>query len=162
MHKSLASLLPTDTIPELDAFDDSATSISLPDNTCNNPKCSALDFYRFTRVTKIIIGDDSFENLMEFRMDGIQQLKTLKIGKNSFTKEKKRHGDDGGRSFHIVNCENLESIEIGIYSFCDYSGEVEFKNLPKLRSLRIGSHQDDSWNFDYASLVLRGCIELDP
>ena len=71
VHRSLASLLPTDTIPELDAIDDSAISISLPDNICNNPKCPALDFYRFTRVTQIVIGDDSFENLKEFRMDGI-------------------------------------------------------------------------------------------
>lgn len=152
----MASLLPTDTIPELDAIDESATVISLPNNVCNNPKCPDLDFSRFTRVNQIVIGDDSFENLKEFRLDGLPQLVTLKIGKNSFTKEKKRHGDDGGRSFHIVNCQNLESIEIGIYSFCDCSGEVEFKNLPKLKSLKIGSRQEDSWNFDYASLVLKG------
>lgn len=158
MHKSLASLLPIDSIPELDAIDESATIISIPDDTCNNPRCPALDLYRFTKVTRIIIGDNSFENLKEFRIDGLQQLSVLKIGKNSFTKEKKRHGEDGGRSFHILNCENLESIEIGIYSFCDCAGEVEFKNLPRLRSLRIGSKHEDSWNFDHASLALKGLM----
>ena len=154
----MARYLPVDTIMELQSISSSATTISLPNNTCNNPKCPALDFTRFTQVTSITIGDDSFENLSEFRIDGMDRLKTITIGKNSFTKEKKRHGDDPSRSFHIVNCNQLQSIVIGIYSFCDYSGEFELKNLPKLTTLKIGSMQEDSWNFDHSSFVVRSTL----
>ena len=42
------------------------------------------------------------------------------------------------RSFSILNCTELESIEIGACSFSDYGGGFELKNLPKLYSIIIG------------------------
>ena len=50
----------------------------------------------------------------------------------SFTQRKFFMGDDKSKSFHILNCESLESIQIGEYSFSDYAGEFELKNLPQL------------------------------
>ena len=63
------------------------------------------------------------------------------------------------KSFHILNCESLESIRIGEWSFSDYGGEFELKNLPQLQSIEIGSTGNDSCNFYYSSFVIRG-IEL--
>ena len=40
--------------------------------------------------------------------------------------------------FHILNCESLESIDIGEYSFSDFGGDFELKNLPQLQSIQIG------------------------
>ena len=79
-------------------------------------------------------------------MDGLNQLKSLKIGINSFTQVKETEWDDDweeaydkasnqSKSFHILNCKSLESIEIGQCSFADFGGEFELKNLPSLQSI---------------------------
>ena len=102
------------------------------------------------------IGNDCFGSVQSFKIDGLNRLKTIKIGKSSFTHAKYGCGNDKSKSFHILNCESLESIQIGQYSFSDYAGEFELKNLPQLQSIQIGNEQNDSKNFAYSSLVLRG------
>ena len=86
-------------------------------------------------------------------------MNTIKIGKKSFTQNKNSEGDDSSKSFHILNCESLESIQIGENSFSDFAGEFELKNLPQLQSIHIGIIDNYSYNFYYSSLVIRG-IEL--
>ena len=83
-------------------------------------------------------------------------MKTIKIGSNSFTQEKNDGGNDESKSFHILNCESLESIEIGEYSFSDFGGDFELKNLPQLQSIRIGTFGSRSDNFWHSSFVIRG------
>ena len=58
-----------------------------------------------------------------------------------------------------MNCESLKSIQIGQYSFSDYGGEFELKNLPQLQSIQIGIIGSKSYNFYGSSLILGG-IEL--
>ena len=58
-----------------------------------------------------------------------------------------------------LNCESLESIRIGEYSFSDFAGEFELKNLPQLQSTQIGTVGSRSCNFYGSSFVVRG-IEL--
>ena len=89
-----------------------------------------------------------------FQIDGLNRLKTVKIGNNSFTQHKNRYGPDKSKSFHILNCESLESIQIGNYSFSDYYGEFELLNLPQLQSIQIGTvGNDSSYNFYWSSFV---------
>ena len=83
----------------------------------------------------------------------------MKIGYNSFTQKKDDCGNDESKSFHILNCESLESIQIGECSFSDFGGEFELKNLPQLRSIQIGTTENESYNFYHSSFVIRG-IEL--
>ena len=87
-------------------------------------------------------------------------MKSIKIGYNSFTKNKNNYGNDYSRSFHILNCIELGSIEIGSFSFCDYSGGFELLNLPKLYSIKIGEIGSDSSNFYYSSFVIKGIIDM--
>ena len=87
-------------------------------------------------------------------------MKSLKIGKNSFTKKKNGWADDPSRSFSILNCIELESIEIGHHSFSDYAGEFELKNLPKLLTIKIGEIGSDSYNFICSSFVIKGIIDM--
>ena len=94
-----------------------------------------------------------------FKIDGLNRLKTIKIGNNSFTQKKNWYGNDASKSFHILNCESLKSIQIGEYSFSDFAGEFELKNLPQLQSIQIGTIGNDSYNFYGSSFVIRG-IEL--
>ena len=110
-------------------------------------------------LESIEIGNKCFRSVKTFKIDGLNRLKTIKIGNNSFTKKKNRCRNDESKSFHILNCESLESIQIGQHSFSDYAGEFELKNLPQLQSIQIGVIESWSGNFWYSSFVIRG-IEL--
>ena len=109
--------------------------------------------------------------MQTFQIDGLNRLKTIKIGNNSFTQVKQAEWNiiktydervkkcKQSKSFHILNCESLESIQIGKCSFSDFAGEFELKNLPQLQSIQIGSIGNDSYNFYHSSFVIGG-IEL--
>ena len=128
----------------------------MPSYSCNNGDIQIFDFSRFTDVESIEIGDECFESVKKFKIDGLNRLKTIKIGSNSFTHKKNSWGNDKSKSFHILNCESLESIQIGQYSFSDFGGDFELKNLPQLQSIQIGTMEDYSTNFRYSSFVVRG------
>ena len=113
----------------------------------NNCILNDFDISLFLNLEELIIGDNCFENVNVFKIDGLNHLKSIKIGYNSFTEKKNSCGDDSSRSFSILNCIKLKSIEIGRYSFSDYGGEFELKNLPKLSTIKIGEIGNDSANF---------------
>ena len=102
------------------------------------------------------IGDECFSSVQEFKIDGLNRLKTIKIGNNSFTRKKKNSGSDVWKSFHILNCESLESIQIGEFSFSDFGGKFEMKNLPQLQSIQIGKVGSKSCNFYCKSFEIEG------
>ena len=119
----------------------------------------SLDLNRFHWLRSIQIGDGCYGSVQTFKIDGLNRLKTIKIGKHSFTQKKNSSGNDESKSFHILNCESLESIQIGEYSFSDFDGEFELKNLPQLQSIHIGAIGSVSYNFCNSSFVIQG-IEL--
>ena len=125
-------------------------------------KCVLADWdvSLFYNLQSIEIGDDCFESVNTFKIDGLNRLKTIKIGNKSFTQRKNNWGYDKSKSFHILNCESLISIQIGEYSFSDFGGEFELKNLSQLQSLQFGTIGSTSRNFYRSSFVLRG-IEND-
>ena len=110
----------------------------------------------FENLESIEIGNDCFESVKIFKIEGLNELKSLKIGENSFTEKKNCFGKNESKSFHILNCKLLKSIEIGRYSFSDFGGEFELKNLPELQSIKIGPIKQDSFNFYSSSFVLSG------
>ena len=138
------------------SINSSVSSILLPKWTCNIINYTIFDFSRFTLIESIDISDHSFGSVQTFQIDGLNRLKCLEIGKNSFTQEKNDWGNDKSKSFHILNCESLESIQIDEYSFSDFGGDFELKNLPQLQSIQIGSIEKWSYNFCYCSFVIRG------
>ena len=158
MSKVLLDFLPTEIyhVEYIQSLDSSITSIVLPNWTCNDLEYTAFDFSRFSKVKSIVIGDHCFLSVQTFRIDGLNRLKTIKIGNNSFTQEKNRNGNDESKSFRILNCESLESIQIGEFSFSDYAGDFELKNLPQLYSIQIGTVGRKSYNFCCNSFVIRG------
>ena len=135
----------------IQSIDSSITSIIIPNWTCNDIDYTIFDFSRFSLVELIEIGNDCFASVKTFKIDGLNQLRTIKIGKNSFTQKKYSYGNDKSKSFHILNCDSLESIQIGDYSFCVFGGEFELKNLPQLQFIQIGSR-----DFYGSSFVIRG------
>ena len=56
----------------------------------------------------------------------------------------------------VENCESLKVIEIGQYSFADFGGEFELRNLDNLESIKIGEIGNRSMNFNWSSFIIRG------
>ena len=148
----LANLLPF----TLDDIDINSTLISISNGVDTLMK--SFDCSRFTLLEELEIGNDCFMNVELFKIDGLNHLKSLKIGNNSFTKTK--YKCDSSRSFSILNCVELESIEIGRDSFGDYGGGFELLNLPKLSTIKIGEIGMGSHNFYYSTFVIKGIIDM--
>ena len=129
-------------------------SLIIKSNSFGNTELMNLS--NLISLESIEIGDGCFGSVQTFQIDRLNRLKTLKIGSNSFTQKKNSNGDDESRSFHILNCESLKSIQIGQYSFSDFGGDFELKNCPQLQSIQIGTIGIDSSNFYYSSFVIRG------
>ena len=156
VHESLSKLVKVaedDPCMELMSMQLESEIVMIENSICDNYPSSILDWNQYHFVTNLIIGDSNFQNVRNFQIDGLDQLTSLKIGKNSFTKNKNSHGNDSSRSFHILNCIELKSIEIDNYSFSDYSGEFELKNLPSLISIKMGSY-----NFHHSSFKIKGIL----
>ena len=143
---------------ELNKMDLNVRQLMIELNCCND--VALLNLNKYTYLKSLVIGNDCFMNVSMFAIDGLNELKSLKIGMNSFTRNKNSFGNDSSRSFHLLNCIELESIEIGSYSFSDCGGGFELKNLPKLSTIKIGEIGSDSFNFRYSSFVIKGIIDM--
>ena len=146
---------------DLDHLELLTTSLEVSANSCNDIKeLEFLNKLQYLRSVKI--GDDCFGSVKTFELYGLKRLRSLIIGKNSFTQNKNHFGNDSNKSFRVLNCSELESIVIGEYSFSDFAGDVEFKNLPSLQSITIGFVGKPSANFYWSSLSIHGnsCIIL--
>ena len=141
---------------DMKSIDNSITSIIVRDGSNNDINYKVFDYSELNHIESIEIGNDCFGSVQTFRIDRLNRLKRIKIGKNSFTQKKNSYGYDSSKSFHILNCESLKSIEIGEYSFSDFGGDFELKNLTQLRSIQIGTIGSDSFNFYWSSFVIRG------
>ena len=83
---------------------ESITNLMISDNLCNEYPISMIDFSRYDKLYNIEIGDGNSDYVSEFRMNGLNDLKSLIIGKNSF---RMNDGNDGFRSFHVMNWNEL-------------------------------------------------------
>ena len=128
--------------------------LKIKNNKCNSENLSVLYLDIYTNLKSIEIGNKNMKHTKSFVITGLIQLESLRIGGNSFTMNRNGHGNDRSRSFHVLNCDKLKLIEIGQYSFSDYAGEFELKNLPSLKSIRIGVAGDESHNFYYSDMII--------
>ena len=113
----------------------------------------------YPNLKSIEIGNDCFGRVKTFKINRLYRLNSIKVGERSFTQEKYGFNNDKSKSFHILNCKSLRSIQIGQYSFNDFGGEFELKNLPQLQSIQIDTPRSHSRSFCYSSFVIRG-IEM--
>ena len=139
------------------------TNLIIYSNICNDLISLNLNEYRYLKY--IEIGDNCFKNVELFNIDGLNHLKCIKIGNNSFTHLKSNKWDNGkannrNRSFKLLNCIELESIEIGGWSFRYYGGAFELENLPKLSIIKIGKIGSRSYNFFWSSFEIKGIIDM--
>ena len=171
VNESFSRYIPSESnlaIDQSESLDSNITSLILPNWSCNDVNYTIFDISRFTLLESLEIGDDSFGSIESFLINDLPKLRNLKIGSNSFTKLKHLEWNNDNlnellmealnesKSFHILNCESLESIEIGAFSFSDYSGGFELSNLKSLKSLKIGSFENESCNFFWCSFIIEG------
>ena len=121
-------------------------------------EAETFELRNLNEMESIEIGNNKFNKVKSLIIDGLNELRELSIGSNSFTGSLNSYGNNYAKSFHILNCAKLESIEIGEYSFSDYAGEFELKNLPKLETLTIGHKGISSYNFYYSSFVVKSSL----
>ena len=143
-----------DNIVDMTKMSLQVTDLTISSNCCND--CYSLDLNTYKWLQSIEIGNECFESVQTFRINGLSRLKYLKIGSNSFTQNKSGNGFDKSKSFQILNCESLESIQVGEYSFSDFAGDFDLENLPQLQSIQIGTIGYDSYNFHFSSFVVQG------
>ena len=98
-------------------------------------------------MKRIEIGDNCFQNVREFLIDGLESLESVKIGWRCFTIGDEER-DDG--LCRITNCPNLRQLEIGDWSFEDFKS-FELSNVNSLQSIKFGYEC-----FKYADFSLKG------
>ena len=138
VNESLSKLIPIP-LNDLNELESSINNLNIPSWSFNNElNMNELNLNRFMNLESIVIGNDCFELVQTFQIEGLNRLQILKIGHNSFTQVKSndfKNDFDGSytncrnesKSFHILNCESLKVIEIGCCSFIDFGGEfLEF------------------------------------
>ena len=131
--------------PSTPRFDDilidiHTESIEIVNNSFNEVN-SFIPLFFLHSLKRMVIGDECFERVRVFELNGLGELESVVIGKKSFTYDKtlsdlwKRENSNG--SYRMVNCPKLKSIHIGDYSFAFYS-IFELNSLPSLQSISIG------------------------
>ena len=135
---------------DFENLSENTTGILVASNSCNEG--TVLDLDLFASLQYLEIGDDSFKNVMTFNINGLSKLTLIYIGKRSFTQER----ENALYSFRLLNCNSLINLEIGQYSFSEYTGVVELSNLPSLEYIKIGILEYVSSCFSSCYLHIHG------
>ena len=107
-------------------------SVSINDGSFSEVKSFILHSFIHS-LKRIAIGNECFGKVRVFELDGLDELESVVIGKESFRIRDRKRSDG---SYRIVNCPKLKSIQIGTRSFWDYHS-FELSNLPSLQSIDI-------------------------
>ena len=140
-----------------DCVDKRVGVIEVSDKCCNEEGLKELDLSGFVNLRELKVGDECFEYVNEVKLIGLSELESVVIGMNSFTKEKNSSGKDPNRHFYLKDCPKLKSLNMGRYSFSDYS-VIEIENVDALEVIEIGGLKKKSNNFLYASLELKSIL----
>ena len=100
-----------------------------------------------TRLKRIEIGNECFQHVREFVIDGLESLESVKIGEDCFRID---YGERDDGVCRITNCPNLRQLEIGDNSFEDFKS-FELSNVNSLQSIKFGNEC-----FYYAVFSLKG------
>ena len=96
-------------------------------------------------IERLEIGGDCFIKVNRFVIDGLNELKSVMIGRVSFDRNKENRK---GSKCLIMNCDQLSEIHFGYKSF-NYYESFELKNLPSLISIQL-----DNYEFYYSHWIV--------
>ena len=129
------------------------------DGCCNEEGLTELDLRGFANLRELKVGSKCFKNVNEVKLIGLNELENVVMGMNSFTKYKSTWNitSDPNRYFYLKNCPKLKSLNMGRYSFSDYT-VCEIENVDALEVIEMGDVDEWSRNFYYASLELKSIL----
>ena len=133
------------------------TDLIIGKNVCLFEDVTTFDVSKYPMLKTLKIGIESFEYVNVLNITGLNELESVVIGENSFTKRKNGWGNDPNRHFYLKNCPKLKSLKIGRYSFSDYK-VIEIENVDALEVIEIGDLNKWSYNFMCASLELKSIL----
>ena len=139
---------------ELNALDSSVETIIVDNNACSNQSFTVLNLTRFVNLKVFEVGDYSFAYVNELKLIRLLMLERVVTGKYSITGYKKNDCDNPDGSFYLRDCERLNELKMGRYSFSDFT-VCEISNLASLEVIEMGELNEVGGNFCYASLELK-------
>ena len=142
---------------DLDRAGESTNKIVVESGACNDPSTCEWDLSKCKELTELVVGDNCFQHVKVFKLIEMSKLKSVEIGKNSFTQHKNSADKNPNRHFYLKNCPKLKSLKIGGYSFSDFS-ECVIENVGALEVIDIGELNKWSYNFISASLELKSIL----
>ena len=144
---------PNATVSTVHALTSLASTVTqiIIDNSVSQSDFTELDLSRFLQLKSLSVGDHCFSYANEVKVIGLNELESVEIGMNSFTK-KSDYGNDPNRHFYLKNCPKLKSLKMGRYSFSDYN-VFEIENVDALEVIEMGG-----FAFYYASLELKSIL----
>ena len=134
---------------------DETTDLVIGSSVCPFANVTVLDLSVYPRLKSLRIGNNGFEYVNRLRLIGLNELESVEIGMNSFTKEE--YESDPNRHFYLKNCPKLKSLKIGRYSFSDYK-VIEIENVDGLEVIEMGDLNEWSHNFYGASLEFKSIL----
>ena len=119
---------------DLSKLADSSNTMIIQNGLFNGNSVTSFNISNNGVLKRIVIGNDCFGKVRVFELDGLGELESVEIGRESF---RISGGERSDGSYRIVNCPKLKSIQIGYRSFSDYHS-FELNNLPSLQSIDMG------------------------
>ena len=121
----------------------SLKSVTIGNYCYHSVTANTISWDGMTQLKSIVIGDECFEAVRSFLVNGLNELKHIVIGKNSFTYAKTDRSVGTSKQtdgvFQVKACSNLNTLMIGDYSFSDYHS-FEWNSLPSLKTMTVGSN----------------------
>ena len=125
---------------EISELTKSSKELIIPNDCFNANDIISFKIANKENSKSIVIGNGCFGKVRVFELNGLDELESVVIGKESFTYAKtyddiwNSKRTDG--SCRIVNCPKLKSIQFCGYSFSDYHS-FELNSLSSLQSIEI-------------------------
>ena len=130
------------------------TDLEIGKDVCQFENVTVFDLSKYPKLKTLRIGNSAFEYVNELKLVGLNNLERVTIGENSFKKYRNTPERIPNCFFYVKNCPKLKSLKIGPYSFSDYT-VIEIENVDALEVIEMGELNEESWNFQSASLELK-------
>ncbi|KAM7453388.1 hypothetical protein BLSTO_05865 [Blastocystis sp. subtype 1] len=78
------------------------------DKSCNGKEWKSLDLSLLSKLRKLRIGDECFNEVEKVKLNGLNELESVVVGKESFTFQ-----SDTKTSFEMKDCEKVKELIIG-------------------------------------------------
>ena len=140
------------TLAEWNGLDSSVGFIIVNSGVLNDPSLVTMDMTRFVNLVGLVVGDESCMYVSELKLIGLNELESVEIGMNSFTKRKNGADSSYSGNFYLKNCPKVNELNIGYYSFSTYK-VIGIENLNGLEVIEMSGYV-----FYYASLELKSVL----